>query len=108
MQDHRLDITTLKGGAAVEMINKELQKMVDDVADVNKEAKSPRKLTFNVTFAPTDDGSFGACKLEVSSTLGKQKPQVTSLSFGFDGKHGVASERLNVSQPNFSTVEMEN
>ena len=100
--ENQLDIQSLKGGAIIEMANKELQKMVDDVADINKKADSKRELTIKVALLPTEDGRFGTCLMSVASTLGKQKDQTTSLYFGYDGKRGVASEHSNVSQNQFA------
>lgn len=95
----QLDIRTLKGGAVIEMANKELQKMVDDVADINKDAISKRELTIKISLLPNEEASVGTCKIGVTSTLGKQKDQSATIYFGHDGEKGIASEHSNVSKP---------
>ena len=96
---NQLRIEELKGGAVIEMANKELVKMVDDIADINKQGASPRELTIKIKLLPNDEASVGTCVMSVSSVLGKQKEQKTTVFFGHDGERGIASEQSNVSKP---------
>ena len=91
-----VQIQELKNGGILEMVNRELQLIADDVANVNKKADSKRSLTLKLDIEPTIDGQFGKITVNVSSTLGKQKPLEGSLYFGYneDTKTGIVSERV--------------
>lgn len=95
-----LTIETLKGGAAIEMVNKELERVFSDIADINKQGDSKRQVTLTISFNPSEDARVGGCKISVSSSLGKQKPVTATVFFGFEGGKGVAAEQ-QLNQPSF-------
>ncbi len=103
MVDDNLRLEQIKGGAAVEMVNAELQKVYDDIADPNKEGKSSRKVTLEIVFAPTEDALAGACIVRCKSTLGKQRDVSTTVFFGTEQGKGVCSEK-NMNQPLFGSI----
>lgn len=84
----------IRNGAIIERVNREIQRVADDIADPNKVAKNKRSVTLKLTFEPTEDGRFGKLTATVDSTLGKQHEEVTSLYFGVDPttRQGIASE----------------
>lgn len=102
-----LKIEQIKGGAAIEMINNELQAVYDDIADPNKEAKSARKVTVDIVFAPSEDGMVGACVVRVKSALGKQRDLGSTVFFGMESGKGVCTEK-DRNQPMFGVMEVAN
>lgn len=99
-----LKIEQIKGGAAIEMINNELQAVYDDIADPNKEGKSTRKVTVDIVFAPSEDALVGGCAVRVKSTLGKQRDLTSTVYFGQESGKGVCSEK-DRNQPMFGVME---
>lgn len=95
-----LSLTTLKGGAAIEMVDKELERIFTDISDINKQGDSKRKVTLEIGFHPTEDARVGSCIISVKSTLGKQKDVNATVFFGFENGKGVAAEQ-NFNQPSF-------
>lgn len=105
MIDENLKFEEIKGGAALEMVNIELQKVFNDVVDPNKEPTSSRKVSVDVVFAPSDDGQVGQMVVRVKSTLGKQRDLGSSVYFGVaEGNVGLCSEQ-NRNQPIFGVME---
>lgn len=102
--DDNLKIEQIKGGAAIEMINNELQRVFDDIADPNKEGKSVRKVDISVVFAPSEDALVGGCVVRVKSTLGKQRDLSSTVYFGTDAGKGVCTEK-DRNQPMFGAME---
>ncbi len=89
-----LKIEHLKNGSVLDMINRELQLVANDIADVNKKTDSKRSVSVKLTFAPTPDGQYGKLDVSVTSVLGQQNVLETSVFFGYDAenKQGIASE----------------
>lgn len=83
-----LNISELSGGAVLEKINQELEKVILNIADPNTDAKKKRKLKLELTFAP--DASRQASQLSclVTSTLAPFEPIETALSIGVHPKTG--------------------
>ncbi len=99
-----LRIEQIKAGAAIEMINNELQTVYDDIADPNKEAKSARKVTAEIVFTPSEDGMVGACIVRVKSSLGKQRDLGSTVYFGAEQGKGICTEK-DRNQPMFGVME---
>lgn len=92
-------IEELRNGAALEMLNREIQKVADDIADPNKQTKAKRKVSLTLEFAPNEDGRMGSLAISVTSSLAKQNPAMASLFFGFENGKGIASENVIPSLP---------
>lgn len=103
-RDQNLRIEQIKAGAAIEMINNELQLVYDDIADPNKEPKSARKVSVEIVFAPNEDGLVGQMAVRVKSTLGKQRDLGSTVFFGVEQGKGVCTEK-NFNQPMFNIME---
>lgn len=102
--DENLRVEQIKGGAVIEMLNTELQKVYDDIADPNRESKANRKVSCELVFSPTEDGQVGSLAVRVKSSLGKQRDLSSTVYFGSDKGKGVCTEQ-NRNQPMFNVFE---
>lgn len=91
----------IKGGGVLEMANREIQRIANDIADPNKLATGKRTLVITLEFAPTEDAKYGTLTASVKSTLAKQQDMKSTLFFGWDEntRQGIASENNIPSLP---------
>lgn len=54
-QVKQLELQKLAGGALQELFDNDLQKILENIADVNTSYKAARKLTLELIFKPTDE-----------------------------------------------------
>lgn len=64
-----VDLTTLGRGAALELFNRELQRVLANIKDVNTNPNKNRKITLEFDFKPYMDRSGAACDIKVSSKI---------------------------------------
>lgn len=75
----KLTLGLLGGGAAEELFQHELKKVVENMADPNTDAEAKRSITIQVTFEPMGaDRDVAAQTLKVTSKLAGIKPAVTT------------------------------
>jgi hypothetical protein len=103
--ERNLQIQDLRNGGVLELLNNEINKVTDDIADPNKEAKEKRTISLTLEFAPNEDARMGTVKATVASKLGKQKAVTASLFFGYDNGKGIASERIIPTLPIGDAIE---
>jgi hypothetical protein len=75
-------IFTIGNGVLGELFDRELERVVSDILDLNTDAEAKRAITVKVTIAPDKDRGFGMALIEVSSSLGKPKPAGSTMYFG--------------------------
>lgn len=75
-------IYTIGNGVLGELFDRELERVVVDILDLNSEAEAKRTITVKVTIAPDKNRGFGIALIEVSSALGKPKPVGATMYFG--------------------------
>lgn len=75
-------ISTIGNGVLHELFDRELERVVADILDLNSEAEAKRTITIKVSIFPDENRGFGSVDLEVSSTLGKPKPAGSLMYFG--------------------------
>ncbi len=83
LQDVKL--LTLAGGSVVEMFDKELMKVVEDIQNPNSDAKATRKITLTVTIKPDKNRQSGTTTVQTNSQLAPSRAEQTTLYFGSDG-----------------------
>jgi hypothetical protein len=104
-----ISLTTICNGAAVELFDHELQKVVANIADVNTSPKASREIVIKVTIKPDEGRQLGFASLNVSSKLAGTKPvESKPLYFGkVDGKPVAVTQ--NYAQPSmFDDAEKSN
>ncbi|MCW6665431.1 hypothetical protein NHG32_07015 [Aerococcaceae bacterium NML191219] len=83
-----MDVTSLAFGEAGERINAEMQKIAQNILDLNTEATKARKLVIEVEFKPNANRDALETSVQVTSKLVKQEKAVTTMLIGQDYKTG--------------------
>lgn len=74
-------INLLRGGI-VEMVDVELQRAAENIADPNTSETATRTVTLKITLKPSSDRSIAATAVDVSAKLAPPRPQATRLFVG--------------------------
>ena len=98
MDEEGISLISLKEGAAVELFDAELQKVLDNIMDPNTKPDSVREVILKVKFKPEKDRSMGIISIEPFSRLAPQAPVATRVFLGGKNGKGVAFEH-NPKQP---------
>lgn len=80
----KLSLATIKEGALVEQFNLALNRVVDNLADINTTTKS-REITLVVKITPNDDRTFLEIVGGVKTKLAGQATIFTTADLQFDG-----------------------
>ena len=93
-----IDINKLAGGAMAERINRELQKVAENILDPNTNAITARTVTVTIKIKPDDAREIGMTDIQVNSSLAPAKgvPAKFVFDYGKDGKAVIAE--LNTGQ----------
>lgn len=88
-----LSLTNIKGGAAVEMFDIALQKVLENMNDINTTLKS-REVNLKVTFTPSEDRTLFEITLDCTPKLAHQEGQRCTADLRLDSRgRAVAFER---------------
>jgi hypothetical protein len=87
-------IYTIGNGVLGELFDRELERIVTDILDLNTDAEAKRSISVKVTVSPDKDRGFGMTLIEVSSSLGKPKPVGSTMYFGRKNGKIVAVENI--------------
>lgn len=68
-----VSLSTLAGGALAERFEDALQQVLDNIQDVNTEAKAKREITITMTVAPDDKREMANVGLNVKTKLASHK-----------------------------------
>lgn len=83
----KLDLSAIGEGGLQEKVDKELEKVFDNILDPNTDTKTARKLTITLTMKSDDTRQTVATGMEVKSTLAPQTGVATTVLVGQkDGK----------------------
>lgn len=83
----KLDLSAIGEGGLQEKVDKELEKVFDNILDPNTDVKTARKLTITLTMKADDTRQTVSTAMEVKSTLAPQKGVATTVLVGQkDGK----------------------
>ena len=97
-QEEPVTLHTIAGGAAAELFDRELERIVADILDLNTEACAIREIDIKVKIKPDENRNFGAVAITVTSKTGAPKGVGTMLFFGKRNGMPVAVEN-NPQQP---------
>lgn len=87
-----VSLETLGGGAAVERFNYELQRVLDNIGDINTKPTAARKVQLTITIAPNEERTGAAVLINVKSTLASIKSEATHFYLENHGNTIVATE----------------
>lgn len=104
VDEEYVDIQTLGRGAAMELFNDGLQRVLENVLDPNTEATAKRVLTLTVEFKPTEDRDVARAIMQVKAKLADAKGVGTYIFIGREAGRAVALER-NPRQPELPMSE---
>lgn len=87
----RMSLATLAGGAAVEKFDAELDRVLQNITDINTTG-AERSVSLKVKLKPDPERSFCSVAVQVTSTLAPEEPFGTQMFLGKEGGHTVAYE----------------
>jgi len=109
MQETIVTLNTIANGAAVELFDRELQRVIQNIADPNTSAKARREIHIKVTILPDEERSIGYARIECASKLGDIKPVQTVMYFGRNKENKLVAVANNIIQPSmFDQPENQN
>ena len=83
-----MTLTTIGGGAAVELFGVELEKALRNIADVNTAPKAKRVIRVTVEITPNEERKLGNVMVSVTSKLPSFAPVSVLAYFGrHEGRH---------------------
>ncbi len=88
-----VSLDTLGQGAAVEMFNEELKKVLENILDVNTKATTTRAVTLTVTIKPDENRNYSNAVIEAKSKVAPVKGVGLPIYVGRHGGQAVATER---------------
>jgi hypothetical protein len=100
VDQEKVSLATVGGGAAIERFDIALQQVINNILDVNTDARKERSVTLKVTFKPTEKRDMGAVSVDVVPKLAPVSAFKTQVFLGTDatGK-GMACE-MDINQMN--------
>ncbi len=99
MRDAPISLDTIGGGAAIELFDDEMRRVLDNILDVNTKAESLREVRLTVKIKPNADRGICNALIEVSSKLASPEGAGTVLYVGRREGVAIAIEN-NPKQPN--------
>lgn len=90
MQQTEVTLAGLANGGAVELFDRELARVLANIADPNTEPKTVRKITVEVFIKPQEDRESGQIAVRVASKLAPNKPMASTVYMGQQGGRLVA------------------
>lgn len=80
--EYVVSLVTLNQGAAVELFDNELKKVLDNIADPQTAAEITREIKLSVKIKPSESRQQAAVQLKIESKCAPQKPASSSVWFG--------------------------
>ena len=99
--EEKLSLGNYKGGVANELFNMELQAVLDDIANPNKQANATREVNLKFTIKPDEEGDIGDVGLKATSKLAPTAPIVSKVILGSQHGKGEARELVSAQQKLF-------
>jgi len=94
--EYVVTLATLNEGAALELFDTELKKLLDNIADVNTDPELKRDITLKVVFEPDEDRKRATVSVKVTSKLAGSKGVATNVWFGVvDGQRAAVATNPN-------------
>lgn len=84
MEDTRSSILQMAKGAIQERVDYEVTKVIDNILDVNTDAKCKRKITLTIEMKPDENRQFISLSASAKSTLAPAVPIGTTLGIAAD------------------------
>lgn len=96
---YEVTLESLKGGAAVEMVNNALEEVWANVLDPNTNATAKRSVVMKIEFKPAQDRASSPVSIAVEKKLASQAAVSAHVNIGTDNDGiATASEYMNPNQ----------
>ncbi|MCE7699820.1 MAG: hypothetical protein K8E24_013725 [Methanobacterium paludis] len=102
-----INLQELAGGAVAERFERELQQVLNNIADPNTDAKKKRKLQVVLTLAPNEDRTLASISILAKKTLVPAKEIETQLVIGQDGRGRTVAKELASGIPGQTFIDQE-
>lgn len=83
-----INLEQFAGGKLSVQLNKALEKITENVQDLNTDAQKVRKINVSISFRPNDERNFVATTVETKLSLAPELGATTALSMGRDLRTG--------------------
>lgn len=90
-------LSNINGGAAEEVFSMELEKVVQDMLDPNKERDKPRSITLTITLKPSKEDRMGVFTISGKSSLAPVQTMGGYFAYGKEGGRPVIREVIQES-----------
>lgn len=90
MTEKKISLTNIGDGAAVEMFDEALGKILENILDINTDAKTKRVITLKMTISPAENRDCSAIGIEVVPKFAPDKAFETQALMGRDEHTGMA------------------
>lgn len=91
----RIELANFAGGAVEELFKNDLEKVIDNIADINTSDKAARKLTIEFKFVPMEGRDLVGVEVKTKTTLAPTEGTKTKMVLNTDGDVLVAAEYNN-------------
>jgi hypothetical protein len=80
-----ITLDNLNGGQVVALFDREIEKLLANIADENTPAQAARSITISIKVKPAEDRGSATIEVSAKSTLAGVKPSKSYAVFAFDG-----------------------
>lgn len=102
---NEVSLSTLGNGAVEELFGVELKRVLENIADPNADARTPREVTVKIRIKPNEDRSRADVTIIPSCKLAPLKPHGTYIEMYFDGTCAKAFTGKPLKQPVLPGIE---
>lgn len=102
-KDEVMNLSNIGGGAAMEIFDLELAKVLRNIMDPNTDPKAIREIVIKVRFRPDDDRDLGAVEVVGGSKLEGNKGFMTKVCFGRDSSGRFEAREFETGQQTLFT-----
>lgn len=92
MTETKIDLNNFSEGALRERIEQEVQKVLENIADPNTDAKKSRKVTATLTFKANENRKMAEVIIDVKSTILQASPVATVMLIDHNSESVVGAE----------------
>ena len=95
MKKEKISLINIKGGAAVELFDGAMQRVYENINDINTTLK-PREVNLKVVFIPSADRTIAVISMECTAKLAYHEAEKTTADLRLDERgRAIAYERAN-------------
>jgi len=86
MDYQEVDLKTINSGAAFDLFEEQLRKVLENIADPNTPPEAVREIRLVVKIKPTEDRAKAATTVQATAKLAATKPHDSFVILGTDGQ----------------------